>query len=81
MTLKPKHAIITKYSTPHKVNVMKQWCLGHFGQQWDPLYIRDMGPNGLWTCYWEGPQADYGTAHKWIFFKEEHASMFALQWS
>ena len=70
------YSIQTRFKTPSQMQVIKQWCEEAVGARRDTI-----NPDGIWTCYWEGPQIEYGTAHKWWFVNEKDAIIFALKWT
>lgn len=73
-----KYSIRTRFKTPSQMDEIAQWCEEMFGvRSGNHNEIQD----GIWSCYWEGPQIEYGTAHKWWFVNEKDAIIFALKWT
>ena len=76
----PEHKIHTKYMKPNDIRIMIDWCKEKFGNRWEKSITKTNNPDGLWTCYWDGPNSEFGASYTWWFVEHKHAMLFSLRW-
>jgi hypothetical protein len=58
---------------------MKQWCIDHFGKQWQVVNRNKNEPNGVWAVFWCGRENP--TCYRWLFKNDSDATLFSLRWT
>jgi hypothetical protein len=85
--IKPKFKVKLNYLSPATRVEIEKWCVNHIGKRWNiaDTVLPDnesylFCEEGNWTCYWEGPLVDHGTAFQFAFVNHADAMMFSLRW-